>query len=167
MATRPRTRDESNNLAYACLIAALARKEHLRHFDRAAVARIIEHSARLAGDAARLTTNMQSVTDLLREADFWAGEAGRNVVTVADVQRALDMQIYRAGRLRERLQEAILRETILIDTEGTVIGQINGLSVLMLDNYAFGHPSRITARVRLGKGEIIDIEREVEIGGQR
>jgi lon-related putative ATP-dependent protease len=158
-------RDEANNQAYAYLIAALARKEQLRHFDRAAVARIIEHSARLAGDAARLTTNMQNVTDLLREADFWAGEAGHDVVTVADVQRALDMQIYRAGRLRERLQEAILRETILIDTEGAVIGQINGLSVLMLDNYTFGHPSRITARVRLGKGEVIDIEREVEMGG--
>lgn len=158
-------RDEANNQAYAYLIAALARKEQLRHFDRAAVARIIEHSARLAGDASRLTTNMQSVSDLLREADYWAGEAGRDVITVADVQRALDMQVYRAGRLRERLQDAILRETILIDTDGAVIGQINGLSVLMLDNYAFGHPSRITARVRLGRGEVIDIEREVKMGG--
>lgn len=158
-------RDPANSQAYASLIANLARKEKLRHFDRAAVARVIEHSARLAGDAAKLTTHMQSISDLLREADYWAGEAAHDFVTAPDVQKALDAQVYRSSRIRERIQETILRDTILIDTSGTAVGQINGLSVIMLDNYAFGRPSRITARVRLGKGDVVDIERQVELGG--
>ncbi|MBK8902598.1 MAG: AAA family ATPase [Anaerolineaceae bacterium] len=158
-------RDQTNNQAYASLIANLARKEKLRHFDRAAVARVIEHSSRLAGDATKLTTHMQSISDLLRESDYWAGEAAHDFVTAPDVQKALDAQIYRSSRIRERIQETILRDTILIDTAGTAVGQINALSVIMLDNYAFGRPSRITARVRLGKGDVVDIERQVELGG--
>ena len=158
-------RDDSNDLAYAHLIAGLTQKENLRPFATTAVARIIEHSSRLVQDAARLTTHMQSISDLLREADFWAGQEGHEVVTAVDVQQALDAQIYRASRIRERVQENILRQTILIDTEGTVVGQVNGLSVIGLGSYAFGQPSRITARVRLGKGEVIDIERQVEMGG--
>lgn len=158
-------RDQTNSQAYASLIANLARKEKLRHFDRAAVARVIEHSARLAGDATKLTTHMQSISDLLREADYWAGEAAHEFVTAPDVQKALDAYVYRSSRIRERIQETILRDTILIDTAGTAVGQINGLSVIMLDNYAFGRPSRITARVRLGKGDVVDIERQVELGG--
>ena len=158
-------RDQANSQAYASLIANLARKEKLRHFDRAAVARVIEHSARLAGDATKLTTHMQSISDLLREADYWAGEAAHNYVTAPDVQKALEAQVYRSSRIRERIQETILRDTILIDTAGTAVGQINGLSVIMLDNFAFGRPSRITARVRLGKGDVVDIERQVELGG--
>ncbi|MCA9922993.1 MAG: AAA family ATPase, partial [Anaerolineales bacterium] len=138
-------RNDENNLAYARLIGALARKEGLRHFDREAVARIIEHSARLAGDASRLSTHMQTISDILREADFWAGDAARDVVTAVDVQTAINAQIYRAGRLRERIQESILRETLLIDTDDAVVGQINGLSVYQLGSYAFGKPSRITA----------------------
>ena len=158
-------RSPENNLLYARLIGTLARKEELRHFDRTAAARVIEQSARLVGDTEKLSTHMQNVADLLREADYWAGEAGREVVSAVDVQRAIDAQIYRADRLRERLQEEIRRETILIDTQGEQMGQINGLSVISLGNFAFGRPSRITARVWLGKGEVVDIEREVELGG--
>lgn len=158
-------RDETSHLAYARLIGTLARKEGLRHFDPTAVALVIEHGARLAGDAGKLSTHMQSVSDLLREASYWAGEVGRPLVTRTDVQAALDAQIYRHGRLRERLQEAILEDTILIDTDGAVAGQINGLAVYSLGTYSFGRPNRITARVRLGKGEVIDIERQVEMGG--
>jgi lon-related putative ATP-dependent protease len=158
-------RNDDNDLAYAHLIAGLAEKEKLRPFDTTAIARIIEHSARLAEDSARLTTHMQSISDLLREADYWADEEGHEMVTAVDIQQALDAQIYRASRIRERVQENILRQTIFIDTEGAVMGQVNGLSVLSLGNYAFGQPSRITARARLGKGEVIDIERQVEMGG--
>jgi lon-related putative ATP-dependent protease len=158
-------RNEETNMAYARLISTLARKESLRHFDRAAVTRIIERSARMVGDAERLSAHMQSVADLLREADYWAAEAGADVVGQEHVQAAIGAQIRRASRLRERMQESILREIILIDTSGEKIGQINGLSVLALSNYAFGRPSRITARMRMGKGEVIDIERQVELGG--
>ena len=159
----PRTGE--NDALYAQLIATLARKEQLRPFDRAAVARIIEYSGRLADDAERLSLHMQSMADLLREADYWAGEGGKEVVDAAAIQQAIDAQQFRGGRLRERVQESILREMVLIDTQGERIGQINGLSVLMLGNQSFGKPSRITARVRLGKGEVIDIERQVELGG--
>lgn len=159
-------RNEDNNLAYARLICGLAYKENLRHFHKTAVSRVIEHSARLAGDAERLTTHMQSISDLLREADFFAGKNAHEFVTLQDVEQALEAQLYRAGRIREQMQEAILRETILIDSSGSRVGQINGLSVFSLGQYnSFGKPSRITARVRLGKGEVIDIERQVEMGG--
>jgi lon-related putative ATP-dependent protease len=155
---------ESNQL-YAQLIASLARKNELRPFDRNAVARIITHSARLAGDTEKLSVHLLSVADLLREADYWASVNGNGLVTAKDVQCAIDAQIHRADRLRERVQEGIQRGTILIDTTGERIGQINGLSVLSLGNFAFGQPSRITARVRMGGGKVIDIEREVDMGG--
>ncbi len=158
-------RTPDNNLLYAHLVASLARRNELRPFDREAVARVIERSARMAGDAEKLSVHLLSVADLLRESDYWAVQAGNSVVTAADVQRAIDTQIHRADRLRERVQERIQRGTILIDTTGERVGQVNALSVIGLGNFAFGQPSRITARVRLGKGKVIDIEREVELGG--
>jgi len=129
------------------------------------VARVIDHSARMVGDAAKLSTQMHQVTDLLQEADYWAGQEGNGAVSAADVQRAIDAQIYRSDRLRERAQEAILRDTLFIDTQGAEVGQVNGLSVVQLGNFSFGRPNRITAQVRLGEGEVVDIEREVELGG--
>ena len=158
-------RNPENNLAYARLVGTLARKDNLRHFNRTGVARVIEHSSRLVGDGEKLSAHMQSVADMLREASYWAKQSGSEVVDGSHVKKAIEAQIYRSSRLRERLQEAILRETVLIDTEGSKVGQINGLSVMMLGNYAFGRPSRITARVRMGKGEVVDIERQVELGG--
>ena len=154
-----------NQLLYARLIATLAHRDGLRPFDRGAVARIIEHSARIVGDAEKVSTQMRNISDLLQEADYWAGKSGNDVVSADDVQQAIDAQIYRSDRLRERAQEAILRETFLIDTEGENIGQVNGLSVAQLGDFAFGRPTRITAQVRMGKGEVVDIEREVELGG--
>lgn len=158
-------RSPENNLLYAQLIGTLARKEGLHAFSRHAVARVIEHSARIINDTEKLSTRMGVIVDLLREADYWAGEAGHNVVDTIDVQRAIEAQIHRNDRLRERIQEEIQRGTILIDTQGEKVGQVNGLSVIELGDFAFGRPSRITARVRLGKGEVVDIEREVELGG--
>jgi lon-related putative ATP-dependent protease len=158
-------RQDRNQQLYAQMIATLARQEELLPLNRAAVARVIERSARLAGDAQKLSIRTRDVTDLLREADYWAREAGNDTVRAENVQEAIDAQIYRADRIRERMQEAILRDIVLIDTEGEKVGQVNGLSVIMLGNFAFGRPSRITARVRLGKGDVMDIEREVDLGG--
>jgi lon-related putative ATP-dependent protease len=158
-------RTADNHLLYARMIGTIARQEGLRPLDRAAVARVIEQSARLAGDAEKLTTHVHSIADLLREADYWAGEAQRHVIAAVDVQHAIDAQIRRLDRVRERTQEEIQRGTILIDTQGTAVGQVNGLSVLSMGQFAFGRPSRITARVRLGRGEVVDIEREVALGG--
>jgi len=158
-------RTVDNHLLYARMIGTLARKEGLQPFDRGAVARVIEQSARIAGDAEKLSTHWRSIADLLREADYWAGEVGHQVVSAGDVQRAIDAQIHRADRVRERVQEEIRRGTVLMETQGVKIGQVNGLSVVTLGQFAFGRPSRITARVRLGRGEVVDIEREVALGG--
>ncbi|MBS1156268.1 MAG: putative ATP-dependent protease [Proteobacteria bacterium] len=158
-------RSPETHLLYARLIATLARKEKLAAFNRRAVARVIEYSARLVGDAERLSTHMRSVTDLLHAADYWAREAGHAVVDVVDVQQAIDAQIHRQDRLKSRLHEEILRNTLMIDTAGAVVGQINALSVIELGNFAFALPTRITATTRLGDGELVNIEREVKLSG--
>ena len=158
-------RDADSDAVYARLIASVVQQAGLRSFDRSAVARIIEHGARLAEDNERLSGHMRSIGDLAQEADYWAKEAGRDVVVADDVQRAIDAQLARADRIRRRMQEEIRRGTILIDTDGARVGQVNGLAVMGLGGFAFGHPSRITARVRLGKGEVVDIEREIKLGG--
>jgi lon-related putative ATP-dependent protease len=156
--------DETSAL-YTRLVATIARREELRPLDRSGVARVIEHAARLAGDSEKLTTEVRRVVDLLREADYWADKAKNKAIGAEHVQKAIDAQIYRSDRVRERVHEEIQRGTILIETENEVVGQVNGLSVMQLDRVSFGKPSRITARVRLGKGEVIDIERQVELGG--
>jgi predicted ATP-dependent protease len=127
--------------------------------------RLIEHSARLAGDAERLSTQVRELTDLLREADYCATQSGQCIVTRSNVESAIHAGIHRSDRIRERLEEAAVRGTLYIDTAGSKVGQVNGLSVVELGGFMFGHPSRITARVRLGKGEVVDIEREVELSG--
>ena len=158
-------RSTENQQLYARLIGTLVRREKLRPFNGTAVARIIDHSARVVEDAGKLSVRMNGITDLLREADYWAGQAGNPLVATDDVQQAIDAQHRRANRVQKRLQEEILKDTLLIDTAGAQIGQVNGLSVLQLGNFAFGNPTRITAQVRLGEGKVIDIEREVELGG--
>ncbi|HEX5364834.1 MAG TPA: ATP-binding protein, partial [Gallionella sp.] len=158
-------RNADTHLLYARLIATLARREKLLPLDCGAVARVIEHSARLVGDAERLSMHMSGVVDLLREADYCAREAGRNAVAKTDVQCAIDAQIRRQDRIRERLYEAILRDTLVIDTEGTMTGQVNGLAVIELGNFSFAQPTRITATTRLGEGELVNIEREVKLSG--
>jgi lon-related putative ATP-dependent protease len=158
-------RSADTHLLYARLISTLTRKEGLQPFDRGAVARVIEHSARLAGDAQRLSTHMRSVADLLLEADYWSREAGHGVVDAASVQQAIDTRIHRLDRLRARLYEEILRGTLMIATEGEMAGQVNGLSVIELGEFAFAQPTRITATTRLGEGELVNIEREVKLSG--
>ncbi len=158
-------RDNEGLGGYARLLAGQVEREGLRHLDKSAVARVIEHGARMAGDAEKLTTHMASVVDLVREADYWAGVESADVIAAKHVQEAIDAKVYRSDRYRERLQEEIQRGTLVVETTGAKVGQINGLAVLQMDSFAFGRPSRITATVNLGKGEFIDIERMVELGG--
>ena len=158
-------RTDDTQLEYARLLASVARHEGLRPLGREAVARVLEESGRLAADSERFTTALQRVADLLREADSWAGEAGRDRVRADDVQRAVDAREHRSSRVRERVQDDIRRGTLVIDTRGSAVAQVNGLSVIQLGDYAFGQPSRITATARLGDGKVVDIEREVELGG--
>jgi len=158
-------RDEGKEREFGQMLAAMAGSEDLMPFDAAGVARSVEEAARMAGDAEKLSIRLEPLLDLLREADYWAREAGATLVGRDHVQKAIDAKVRRADRLRERSQEAISREILLIDTAGEKIGQINGISVIQLGGFAFGRPTRITARVRLGAGKVIDIEREVELGG--
>ncbi len=158
-------RAPEGEVSYAQLVASLGHSASLQPLEAAAVARVIEHAARLADDAQKLTLKVDRIRDLLTEADFWSRDAGRSAITRADVDRAIDEQIRRAGRLRDRVQEAMLREIALIDTRGRKVAQVNGLSVIALGETSFGRPTRITARVRPGAGKLVDIEREVELGG--
>lgn len=156
---------EHNSNDYTRLLATVARSESLRPLSQKAVARVIEHSSRMAGDAEKLVTHLRSIKDLLTESDYWAEENGHAQITNSDVQQAIDQKTRRLDKIREKLYENIVRGTILIDTEGTVAGQINALSVLQLGEFCFGQPSRITATTRLGSGKVVDIEREIELGG--
>ncbi len=158
-------RDPETTLLYARLICAVGRREQLRALDRDAVARVIERAARLAGDAEKLSTSMRAINALLREADQLAADAGKNIIGEAEVQAAIDAQFHRGDRIYRRLQEEIGRGTIRIEIDGAAIGQVNGLSVIGVAELSFGTPSRITAQVRLGRGEVVDIEREVALGG--
>jgi lon-related putative ATP-dependent protease len=158
-------RTPENDRLFARLVATIANREGLRPFDSGGVARVIEHAARIVEDADKVTLHLRSIADLLCEADHWAAEQGRKVVDAASVQHAIDAQVRRVDRIRARSQEAIARGTVLIATEGGVVGQVNGLAVLQLGEFTFGRPNRITARVRLGRGEVLDIEREVALGG--
>jgi predicted ATP-dependent protease len=150
---------------YAKLIGSIALHEKLRPLTAEAVARIIEELGRQADDASRLSLHIGILADRLREADFRAAEAGHDVIDAVDVDAAVSAIERRHERVSVRMQEMIERDIILIDTKDAKVGQINGLSVLSLGNYSFGKPSRITARVRVGTGQVMDIEREVELGG--
>ena len=158
-------RGEAQEDAYADLLATTIAENDLHPFDRSAVARVFEHSLRMVSDTEKLSAEVDAIRDLVVEADHWAHDEGADAVTDAHVQRAIDAQIYRADRLRDRVQESIEREKLYIDTTGAVVGQINGLSYLEVGGFSFGKPNRITARVRLGEGDIVDIEREAALGG--
>lgn len=150
---------------YARLIATLTRRNGLLALDRGAVARVIEHAARLSEDAERLSVHLSSIADLLSEADHWARQRDSGHITRDDVQRSVDMQIRRADRLRERTYDDIQRGSVVIETRGERVGRVNGISIIEAGGFAFGQPARISATARLGEGDIIDIERETELGG--
>lgn len=147
------------------LFSTIIKGNGLRPMDAAGAARLIEEAARHADDAERLSLQIGYLTDLLLEADYWAGEANAQTITAEQIDRAVADRTRRKDRYRERVYETIDRQTLLIDTQGSAVGQINGLSVTGIGDFMFGKPSRITARVRMGAGKLIDIEREVELGG--
>lgn len=158
-------RSPKNVMLYARLIATLVRKADLMHFDKGAVARVIEFSSRHAEDAEKLTMEIRSIADLLEESNYWAKQGASKVVKAEHVEKAMVQATQRLSRIQTRWREETLRGTFIIDTDGEKVGQINGLSVIQLGGHAFGHPGRITAQVRMGGGEVIDIEREVNLGG--
>lgn len=158
-----RTEETLHDLA--SFVARMCRNEELLHFGPDAVARLADESARYADDQNRLSTRFSALADLVRESAYWAGDAGHPVVTADDVSRAVADREHRMNYVQQRMIDAIEEGTILIDTEGAVVGQINGLSVAQMADFAFGIPSRITARTFMGRPAVTSIDREVKLTG--
>ncbi|WP_212524316.1 ATP-binding protein [Actibacterium sp. MT2.3-13A] len=158
-------RDVDSAKLFARLAGTIARREDLRPLDAPGVRRLLLESTRLSDDAERFSLNLGRLSDILREADHWAGGAGSETIGAPHIDSAIEAAERRAGRLRELSQEMIHRGTLMIDTDGAHVGQINALSVLEIGKSRFGRPSRVSARVRVGSGKVVDIERETELGG--
>ena len=155
-----------NEVRIAQFIRNRVEEEGLLHFDIGAVGKVVEYAARLVEDQRKLTTRLAHVNDIVREASFWAGRAGRSLVASEDVAQAINERIYRSNQFEERLREAITDGSIMVDVTGAVVGQVNGLAVIELGDYAFGRPTRITARTFQGRGGVINIEREARMSGR-
>ncbi|WP_413720434.1 Lon protease family protein [Silicimonas sp. MF1-12-2] len=158
-------RNDETLAGMSLLLRHYAEKEELLPLADDALARLLDEATRIAEDATKLSLRLSPVTDILREAEHYARAESVAEVRRQDIERAVEEQDRRASRVRDRVQESIARRTVMIDTEGRKVGQINGLSVHEMGGFRFGRPSRITARVRMGTGKLIDIEREVELGG--
>lgn len=158
-------RNAENEVEYAKLIGSLSKKKQLRSLNRQAVARVIEYASRLADDAGKLTAHISSIGDLLREADYWARVSNSKQIGKNHIDQAIEAQIYRSDRIKKAMLEEIDKGTILMDVKGERVGQINGLVVYDFSRYSFGKPARITTQVRIGKGDFMDIEREISMSG--
>ena len=158
-------RTDDNVRKYAGFFATLVANENLKHLDASAMARLVEHSSRLAEDQDKLSTQFGLVADVVREANFYAGQDNSKYVTAMHVEKAIEAKIYRSNLIQEKINEYIRKGVIFVSTDGEVSGQINGLSVLSLSDFSFGAPSRITVAVGLGKEGLIDVQREVAMSG--
>jgi predicted ATP-dependent protease len=156
---------EESFAGYAAFVRRCVDASGLLHFDRAAVARLIEHGARLREHRRKLSTRLLEISDVVSEASFWAGRAGRELVGAEDVDRAVAEKEYRSNLLEERVRELIADGTLVIETGGERCGQVNALSIVGLGDHEFGRPARVTARVSVGRGTLQSIEREIELSG--
>jgi len=158
-------RNDENAGKYADFMCTLVREENLRHLDREAIARVIEYGSRLAEDQQKLSTRFAAVADLIREANFYAAGDGAEQIGKQHVTKAIEEKVYRSNLIEQKVEEYIRRGIFLIDTEGEKVGQVNGLSVIGLGDFAFGRPSKVTASIGVGREGIVDIEREAALGG--
>lgn len=161
--TLPRTAATTKKMART--IARLAEAEQMRPMTATAVAALLDQAVRLASDTRKFSLQLGAIKDIMREANHYASQSDRDEILQQDIAQAIQQADRRASRIKDQLQEAVTRKTILIDTSGSAVGQVNGLSVIGIGDHYFGRPSRITARVRMGTGKLVDIEREVELGG--
>ena len=158
-------RTDENTEQYAAFVCALCQKEKLKHLDGSGLAKVVEHSSRLAEDQLKLSTQFASVADIIREANFYASEDKSEFITGVHVSKAIEEKVYRSKLIQEKIEEMIKREILLIDTVSEKVGQVNGLSVVGLGDFEFGIPSRVTVSVGLGREGVVDIEREAKMGG--
>lgn len=159
----PRT--ENNIREFLMFISMLCRKENLKHLDAGAAARLLEHASRFAEDQEKLSTHFGAIADVIREAHFWAAQEQAAPITAIHVRKALEEKIYRSNLIEEHIREMITRKILVIDTTSEIAGQVNGLAVIRMGEYEFGRPSRITVTVAPGTEGIVDIERQVALGG--
>jgi predicted ATP-dependent protease len=150
---------------YALFVASHCKKEGLLPFDPTGVAAMLEYASRMVEDQSRLSSQFMELSDMIREASYWANLGGAQAVTRKWVRKAIEEKTYRSNRIEERIQEYLADGTILCDTEGEAVGQINGLSVMTVADFSFGRPSRVTTRVSLGRAGMVNIEREVKLSG--
>ena len=158
-------RDREMLNKYASFIKVRCEEEGLRHFDRKAVSKVIEYGARLTGDQDKLSARFMYVADILREANYWAGKDNAEYVDAPHVEKAIHEKVYRSNMIEEKIVELIEKNVLMINVEGSEVGQVNGLAVLDIGEYMFGKPSRITAKTYMGKAGVVDIERQVKMGG--
>ena len=158
-------RTQENMKSYAAFICSFVKKDNLKHLDASAIGKVIEHSSRLAEDQEKLSTRFAEIADIIREANFYATEEKSKFITDSHITRAVEEKVYRSNLIQGKIQEMIERNVLLIDTKGKAVGQVNGLSVLGLGDFAFGNPSRVTASIGIGREGIIDIEREAQLSG--
>lgn len=159
-------KDEESLFQYACFVQNICQREKLKPFDKNGLAAVIEHAVRLAGRQNKISTQFNDLVDVLREAHYWAKIDNSPVIKEAHVDKAIAEKIDRLRLTEEKIQEMIKEGTIMIDCQGAVIGQVNGLSVYDMGEYSFGKPTRITARTSLGRAGIINIEREADLSGK-
>ncbi|MBD3171074.1 AAA family ATPase [Candidatus Bathyarchaeota archaeon] len=158
-------RTPENIQEYAKFMCTLSNKEELKHLDSTGIAEIVEYSSRLASDQEKLSTQFADVSDIIRESNYYAKQDDNEYITGDHVKQAIEAKVYRSNLIEEKISEMIERGSILVDTDGEIVGQVNGLAVMGLGDYMFGKPTRITASIGLGKKGIIDIEKQAEMGG--
>jgi lon-related putative ATP-dependent protease len=158
-------KNEESIRQFAEFIKMKKDEDDLRSFDRTAVSALVEQAVRMAGRQEKISTSFPNITDLIREADYWAGQDGQSTVQEKHVDKAIDARIYRSNMVEEHIQEMIDRGTLMIDVDGAVVGQVNGLAVYSMGDYMFGKPSRITVSTSMGRAGIINIEREADMSG--
>jgi predicted ATP-dependent protease len=151
---------------YASFVSSRCHDEELLHFDRSAVAQIVEYGAWLVDNQEKLSARFSDIADIVREAGYWARNLGHSIVSSADVQKAVDEKCYRSSLVEEKLQNLIAEGTIHVDVMGEAVGQVNGLAIIDLGDIRFGKPSRITAKTYMGKNGVTDIERESRMSGK-
>jgi len=159
-------KDEKTIKDYICFIKKICDEDGLSPFDKGGMAAIIEYGTRIAGRQKKVSTRFHIIADVIRESDYWAKKENKKIVSREHVEKAVEERFERVSLIEDKIQELIEEGTIMIDTEGRVIGQVNGLSVYDMGQFAFGKPTRITARTAVGRAGVINIEREADLSGR-
>jgi lon-related putative ATP-dependent protease len=159
-------RNQDNMDKYAMYVAKCQQDEKLLPFDNTAIARVVEMGSRLADDQEKLSTRFSDIADLIREAHYWAKKNGNETVKGEHVTQAVREKVDRVNRIEERLREMMLDDTLIVNTQGEKVGQVNGLAVLDIGDYSFGKPSRITAKTFMGRAGVVNLERETKMSGK-